>query len=38
MRSLGRWITNGTAKPFWARKVFEIEKVKYLKTIPYQKV
>lgn len=26
MRSLGRWITNGTAKPFWARKVFEIEK------------
>ncbi|BFK18774.1 glycoside hydrolase family 78 protein [Mediterraneibacter glycyrrhizinilyticus] len=27
MRSLGRWITNGTAKPFWARKVFEIEKV-----------
>ena len=27
MGSLGRWITNGTAKPFWARKVFEIEKV-----------
>lgn len=26
MGSLGRWITNGTAKPFWARKVFEIEK------------
>ena len=26
MESLGRWITNRTAKPFWARKVFEIEK------------
>ena len=26
MESLGRWITNKTAKPFWARKVFEIEK------------
>lgn len=26
MESLGRWITNKTAKPFWARKRFVIEK------------